>query len=114
MAVESPMTIPTVKGLIKGGDKMDASLERIKAKIEKLKAQQEQMEGKYINVVANLVKDLTQKGFDLTILTGMILNANDIITKSPANREAWQVAGQKFLLKAKNQNQQRKRNRAKN
>lgn len=93
---------------------MDASLEKLKAKIEKLKAQQEQMEEKYISSVAHLVKDLTNKGFDLPILTGMILNANDIITKHPANKEVWQSIGQKFLLKAKNQNAQKKRVHAKN
>ena len=83
---------------------MDTALEKLKAKIVKLKAQQEQMEEKYITSVAHLVKDVTNKGFDLPVLTGMILNAQDIITKHPANKEAWQVAGQKFLLKAKNQN----------
>lgn len=93
---------------------IDASLERLKAKIEKLTAQQHQMEEKYINTVAYLVKDLTQKGFVLPVLTGMILNADDIITKSPANKEVWQIAGQKFLLRAKNQHTQKKRACAKN
>jgi hypothetical protein len=73
---------------------MDASLDKLKIRIEKLKAQQHQMEEKYIGAVAHLVKDLTQKGQDLPILTGMILNANDIISNSPTNREAWQVAGE--------------------
>jgi len=93
---------------------MDASLERLKSKIEKLTAQQHQIEEKYITTVAHLVKDLTQKGFDLPVLTGMILNANDIITKSPANKEVWKIAGQKFLLRAKNQHRQKKRACAKN
>jgi len=93
---------------------MDASLDKLKAKIEKLKAQQQQMEDKYIGAVAHLVKDLTNKGLDLPILTGMILNANDIIAKSTTNKEAWQVAGQRFLLRAKNQNAQRKRINSKN
>lgn len=81
---------------------MDVSLERLKARIEKLKAQQQEREEKYINAVAHLLKDLTQKGLDLSMLTGLILNADDIITQSPANKEAWQLAGQKFLRQSKN------------
>lgn len=88
---------------------MDTALEKLKAKITKLKAQQEQMEEKYITSVAHLVKSVTQNGFDLSLLTGMILNAQDIITKLPANKETWQTSGQKFLLKAKNQNFKSKR-----
>ncbi len=93
---------------------MDPSLERLKSKIEKLTAQQHQIEEKYIATVAQLLKDLTHKGFDLPVLTGMILNAEDIITKSPSKKEVWQIAGQKFLLRAKNQQIQKKRACAKN
>ncbi len=83
---------------------MDASLEKLKTKIEKLTRQKCQMEEKYINAVAHLVRDQTQKGRDLSLLTGMILNADQIIKESPNHKEAWQTAGQKFLLKAKNRN----------
>lgn len=62
------------------------------------------MEAKYINAVAYLVRDQTQKGQDLSLLTGMILNADQIIKDSPNQKEAWQTAGQKFLLRAKNRN----------
>lgn len=92
---------------------MDASLEKLKAKIAMLIAHQEQMEEKYITSVAHLVKDVTKKGFDLPLLTGMILNVNEVITKLPANMEVWQAAGQKFLLKAKNQNFKSKKTRSK-
>jgi hypothetical protein len=85
---------------------MDPSLEKLKNRIEKLTAQQHQIEEKYINAVGHLVKDLTRKGVDLPILTGIILNAGNIITESPAKTEVWQSAGQKFLLRAKNKNSQ--------
>jgi len=91
---------------------MDASLEKLKAKIEKLKAQQQQIEAQYIDAVAHLVEDLTHKGLDLPILTGIILNARDIVTKLPANKEAWQTDGQKFLVRAKHQNTSRKKSHA--
>ena len=81
---------------------MDPILEKLKAKINKLIQQQHQIEDKYIGVVSNLVKDLTQKGIDLPVLTGMLLNVDNIIQDSSSKVEAWQVAGQKFLLKSKN------------
>jgi hypothetical protein len=81
---------------------MDASLEKLKNRIEKLTAQQHKIEERYIGSIAKLVADITQKGFDMRVLTGIILNANDIITEFPAKTEAWQVAGQKFLLRSKN------------
>jgi hypothetical protein len=83
---------------------MDASLERLSRKIEKLTQQKHQMEEKYINAVAHLVRDRTQKGQDLSLLTGIILNADQIIKESQNQKEAWRVAGQKFLLRAKNSN----------
>lgn len=88
---------------------MDASLEKLKTKIEKLTQQKHQMEEKYIHAVAHLVRDCTQKGHDLSLLTGMILNADQIIKDSQNQKEAWQVAGQKFLLRAKNSNSKAKR-----
>ena len=81
---------------------MDASLDKLKAKIEKLTTQQHQMEERYIGSIAKLVADTTQKGFDMRVLAGIILNANDIVAGSPSKTEAWQVAGQKFLLRSKN------------
>ena len=87
---------------------MDASLEKLKNRIERLTAQQHQIEARYIGSIAKLVADTTQKGFDMRVLTGIILNANDIVTESPAKMEAWQVAGQKFLLRSKNKNSRRK------
>lgn len=92
---------------------MDTALEKLKAKIVKLKTQQEQMEEKYITSVAHLVKDVTQKGFDLSLLTGMILNAHQITKESPNHKEAWQVAGQKFLVRAKNRSFQSNRTASK-
>jgi uncharacterized protein YgbK (DUF1537 family) len=83
---------------------MDASLEKLKARIKQLQTQQTQREEKYINAVAHLVKERIQKGCDLSLLTGMILNADQIIKASPTHKEAWQTAGQKFLLRAKNRN----------
>ena len=83
---------------------MDASLERLSRKIEKLIQQKQQMEEKYINAVAHLVRDRTQKGHDLSLLTGMILNADQIIKEFQNQKEAWRVVGQKFLLRSKNRN----------
>lgn len=83
---------------------MDASLEKLSRKIEKLTQQKHQMEEKYINAVAYLVRGCTQKGQDLSLLTGMILNADQIIKESQSQKEAWRVVGQKFLLRAKNSN----------
>ena len=81
---------------------MDSTLEKLKAKINKLTEQQHQIEDKYINTVSMLVKNLTEKGMDLSILTGMLLNANDIIQDASTKRETWQEAGEKFLRKSKN------------
>jgi len=66
------------------------------------------MEEKYISAVTQLVRDRTQKGHDLPILTGMILSAEQIIKESPNHKEAWQVAGQKFLVRAKHKSLQNK------
>ncbi len=101
---------------------MDAALEKLKARIEKLRAQQQEMEEKYVNAVACLVRDLTTtgatigatKGLDLSTLTGMILNASDIIVRLPGNKEVWQAAGEKFLFKAKNQHAHQRRTVPKN
>jgi len=87
---------------------MDASLEKLKNRIERLTAQQHQIEERYIGLIAKLIADTTQKGFDMRLLTGIILNANDIITELPTKTEAWQVAGQKFLLRSKNKNSRHK------
>lgn len=87
---------------------MDASLEKLKSRIEKLTEQQHQIEKRYIGSIANLVADTTQKGFDMRVLTGIILNANDIVAESPTKTEAWQIAGQKFLLRSKNKDSRRK------
>jgi hypothetical protein len=87
---------------------MDASLEKLKNRIERLTAQQHQIEQRYIGSIAKLVADTTQKGFDMRVLTGIILNASNIITELPTKTEAWQIAGQKFLLRSKNKDSQSK------
>jgi hypothetical protein len=87
---------------------MDASLDKLKNRIEKLTAQQHQIEERYIGSIAKLVADTTQNGLDMRVLTGIILNANDIIAELPTKMEAWQVAGQKFLLRSKNKSSRRK------
>ncbi|MBM3632637.1 MAG: hypothetical protein FJX03_02875 [Alphaproteobacteria bacterium] len=93
---------------------MDPILEKLKATINKLTEQQHQIEDKYIGVVSNLVKDLTQKGIDLPVLTGMLLNVDNIIQDSSSKVEAWQVAGQKFLFRAKNKYEKKKQANSKN
>ena len=87
---------------------MDASLEKLKNRIERLTAQQHQIEERYIGSIAKLVADITQKGFDMRVLTGIILNANNIIAELPTRTEAWQIAGQKFLLRSKNKDSRSK------
>ena len=90
-------------GLVLRRKIMDASLEKLKNRIESLTAQQRQIEERYIGSIAKLVAETTRKGFDMRVLTGIILDACDIVAESPAKREAWRVAGQKFLFRAKNQ-----------
>ena len=80
---------------------MNSNLEKLKIRINKITEQQHQIEDKYISVISTLVKDLTGKGIDLSILAGMLLNANTIIQDSSFKTEAWQEAGEKFLFKSK-------------
>lgn len=110
---EGQCIIPYPKGLRQGRKIMDASLNRLKARIEKLTKQQHQMEEKYIHAVTHLVRDRTQKGHDLPILTGIILNADQIIKESSNQKEFWQTAGQKFLVRAKHKSFQSKRSASK-
>jgi hypothetical protein len=81
---------------------MDEKIDKIKAKIEKLTEQQHKIEEKYVMTVARLVKNMTNKGIDIKILAGMILDAGEIIKGLPDKKEAWQKAGEKFLFKSKN------------
>ena len=102
-AIKSPASRPPARR-----KNMDASLEKLKNRIERLTAQQHRIEERYIGSIAKLVADTTQKGFDMRVLTGIILNANDIVTELPAKTEAWQIAGQKFLLRSKNKDSRSK------
>ncbi|MBX9804299.1 MAG: hypothetical protein K2Y18_00940 [Alphaproteobacteria bacterium] len=49
---------------------MGVSLEKLSRKIERLTQPKHQMEEKYINAVAHLVRDKTQQGHDLSLLQG--------------------------------------------
>lgn len=93
---------------------MGSTLEKLKAKINKLTEQQHQIEDKYISTVLILVKDLTQKGIDLPILTGMLLNSDEIIQAYSSKKEVWQKTGQKFLLKSKNKYEKARQGNSKN
>lgn len=76
--------------------------------------QQHQIEDKYINTISMLIKDLIQKGLDLPILAGMLLNADEIIQKNSSKKEVWQEVGEKFLRRAKNKYKKRNEISSKN
>jgi hypothetical protein len=81
---------------------MDARIEKIRERIGKLTEQQHKIEEKYITTVAKLVKNMTNKGIDIKILTGIILSAEQIMNENLDKKEAWQKAGEKFLFRSKN------------
>ena len=93
---------------------MNSNLEKLKIRLNKLTEQQHQIEDKYISVISTLVKDLTRKGIDLSILAGMLLNANTIIQDSSFKTEAWQEVGKKFLFRSKNKYKKRNEISSKN
>ena len=93
---------------------MNSNLDKLKIRINKLSEQQHKIEDKYISVISTLVKDLTGKGIDLSILAGMLLNANSIIQDSSFKTEAWQEVGKKFLRTAKNKYKKARQTNSKN
>lgn len=93
---------------------MDSTLDKLKIRINKLTEQQHQIEDKYICTVSMLIKDLVHKGIDLPILTGMLLNADEIIQTNSSKKEVWQVAGEKFLFRSKNKYKKRNEINSKN
>jgi chaperonin cofactor prefoldin len=80
---------------------MDARIDKIRERINKLTEQQHKIEEKYITTVARLVKNMASKGIDIKILTGMILDAERVISDSSDKKEVWKKSGERFLFRSK-------------
>jgi hypothetical protein len=79
---------------------MSSRLGRLNKKIEKLLMQKQKVESVYIGSISKIILKSIQKGTDIQVIAGMILDTSDIIKKSPEKKEAWQVAGRKFLSRS--------------
>ena len=79
---------------------MSSRLGRLNKKIEKLLVQKEKVESVYIGSISKIILKAVQDGTDIQIIAGMILDTSEIIKGSPEKKEAWQVAGQKFLSRS--------------
>jgi hypothetical protein len=76
---------------------MDVKLEALEAKIANLKEKKKKMEEDGLKRLKPCINNAISNGVDLQILAGMILDTANILNVLPHNREAWQVAGEKFL-----------------
>lgn len=76
---------------------MDAKLDALDAKIEKLKAKKKRIEEEGLKRLKPCINKALSKGVDLPTLAGIILDTPKILNNLPHNKEAWQVAGGKFL-----------------
>jgi len=76
---------------------MDAKLEALDAKIVKLKEKKKRIEEEGLKRLKPCINKALSKGIDLQTLAGIILDTPNILNDLPHNKEAWQVAGGKFL-----------------
>lgn len=76
---------------------MDAKLAALDAKIEKLKEKKKKIEENSLKRLKPCINKALTNGIDLPTLAGIILDTQNILNELPHNREAWQVAGGKFL-----------------
>ena len=79
---------------------MTLRLEKLDTKIERLIHKREAIQKSYIGAVSKLVSDTVQKGIDIQVLAGLVLDAEEIIEAIPSKVEAWQTAGRKFLSRS--------------
>lgn len=76
---------------------MDAKLVALEAKIEKLKEKKKKIEENGLKRLKPCINKALTSGIDLQTLAGIILDTPSILNELPHNKEAWQVAGGKFL-----------------
>lgn len=79
---------------------MTSRLGILNKKIEKLMVQKEKVESVYIGSISKIILKSVQEGTDIQVIAGMILDTSEIIKESPEKKEAWQVAGRKFLSRS--------------
>ena len=80
---------------------MTTRLEKLNAKMEQLTAKKQQLEQDQLQRLSKLILEVSQKGVNLQVLAGLILNAPNLVTED--NKETWQKAGKKFLLRQRPQ-----------
>jgi tetrahydromethanopterin S-methyltransferase subunit G len=80
---------------------MDLKALAIKEKIDKLSQKLQNIEEKHERTVSKLIKDVSKKGVDIRILTGMIINSESVLKSFEKELGAWRDAGDKFLFKSK-------------
>lgn len=76
---------------------MDTKLEALDVKIAKLKKRKKRIEEETIKRLASCVNQVSEQ-VDMGTLIGLILDAPRIIHENPTKKEAWQLAGENFLL----------------
>jgi len=79
---------------------MTLRLEKLDTKIERLIHKRESIQKSYIGAVSKLISDTVQKGIDIQVLAGLVLDTEAVINTSPSKVEAWQTAGRKFLSRS--------------
>ena len=79
---------------------MNSRLGRLNKKIEKLLSQKQKVESAYIGSISKIILKSVQQGTDIQVIAGMILDTAGIINDSPEKKEAWQIAGRKFLSRS--------------
>lgn len=78
---------------------MDEKLQELDAKIEKLTQQRKKVKEKSIQSLSMLIG---KSKSDLSLLAGMLLDVENIISQNQEKVEAWRDAGKTFLGKGKN------------
>lgn len=76
---------------------MDAKLEALDTKIHKLKEKKKKIEENGLKRLKLCINKAISNGVDLQTLAGIILDTPKIILENQNYKEAWQVAGGKFL-----------------
>jgi hypothetical protein len=80
---------------------MDEQLERIEAQMAKLAQQKKKIKEKSAIAISNLI---TKSKSDISVLAGILLDAENIIQKNGEKVEAWRDTGKNFLKKGKHSN----------
>lgn len=77
---------------------MDDKLERIDAKMAKLALQRKKVKEKTLQSLSSII---AKNKNDLSLLAGMLLDSENIISQNHEKVEAWREAGKTFLRKGK-------------